>query len=730
MDAVEGRASIVENSTSSGPYRDALMRPAHAPRRRFQAAVLVGTAIVVLGGCHSNGDGGLVEQSSRPPTPAELATRHVATFEAGLGTLLNAQVEELAALDRSALLAASGALGEAGHPYRDLLQSIYSERDFRPVFTTEAGLSPPGQTVLDVLADSWAHALEPEHYGTDNVAELLQSHETARVLLASPPPTRLAHDDRDALIEALAAQPDLLELDAAELQNRLSEWVLAPESSPAPQLQALAADRVAAVRVLSGALVDVELALAEGVLRYSWDMRFSNPHWFEVEESDDDTTAAIATPEAERVEVAQQRAMASLFRAGVEAGFGPALSALPPPYEQYPRLVEAHRRYREIALNGGWRTDLAEVELRLGRDHEMVPRLRERLAAEGYFEGDVTSMTFDRPLRSAIEAYQRTHQYRDNGRINDHVANSLNTPALRRAQQIALTLRRWRESQITDDDYFVFVNIPDFHGEVWRNGDRDMRFRIIVGSTQRFRSRDSGEVVFPRATPEIHEDLRFLVFNPYWNVPPGIMINEYDPNLEENPMWYEENGFEVLYNERGRRWVRQLPGPDNALGEVKFLFPNEHDVYMHDTPLRGLFRRTNRTFSHGCMRVQDPLALAEYLLQNDRGWDRQRIDRERAGGAEQWITLRTPLAVHVEYYVVRVGDEGHVHFLSDIYFRDRPRVEAIVRHETSQAVGSAVDQVQAGVASALSLTLQAPDPIESAAAAESVDEASDRVAID
>jgi murein L,D-transpeptidase YcbB/YkuD len=350
------------------------------------------------------------------------------------------------------------------------------------------------------------------------------------------------------------------------------------------------------------------------------------------------------------------------------------------------------------------------VDIRAGREYEIIPALRRRLAAEGYFDGDLESIEYDRPIRDAVERYQVTHQYRDNGRLTEPMVDSLNTPAADRVGQIAVSLQRWRESMVGNDAYYLFVNVPDYHTEVWREGRREMRFRTIVGSTQHFTRRETGEVVYRRATPFLDRTMRYIVFNPYWNVPQSIMLNEYDPNLEENPLWYEKNGYEVMYNENGTRWVRMLPGPGNALGEVKFLFPNEHAVYMHDTPNRALFERTNRAFSHGCMRIEDPMALAEYLLGQDRGWDRDRVDRAREDGTEQWVTLRSPVAVHVEYYVVRVDDDGNANFLSDLYRRDQPLLAARAAQVTSALVDDALHSVRVGVENALVRASEAPEP--------------------
>jgi murein L,D-transpeptidase YcbB/YkuD len=257
----------------------------------------------------------------------------------------------------------------------------------------------------------------------------------------------------------------------------------------------------------------------------------------------------------------------------------------------------------------------------------------------------------------------------------------LNKPATQRWNQIRLALQRWRESNIGADSHYVHVNIPDFHAEVWRDGDRKLRIRAIVGQSTKKKNEETGEVRYPRATPSFSDELEYLVLNPYWNVPESIRKNELKPRLEENPDYYEEEGFEVVVDDNGYKFVRQKPGPKNALGKVKFLFPNSHSVYMHDTPTKSLFDKPRRAYSHGCIRLQKPMELMHYLLDLDGRWTgekrKKQLEEWFAKDTEKWLSLKQSLPVHLEYYVVRVDDEGHANFLSDLYGKDAPRMEGI-----------------------------------------------------
>jgi murein L,D-transpeptidase YcbB/YkuD len=260
--------------------------------------------------------------------------------------------------------------------------------------------------------------------------------------------------------------------------------------------------------------------------------------------------------------------------------------------------------------------------------------------------------------------------------------DSLNVPAIERWHQIRLSLQRWRETRVGPDEHYVHVNIPDFHAEVWRNGERDLRFRVVTGATRRKRDKKTKQVEYTHATPRFSATLQYIVFNPYWNVPPSIRRKELEPKLEENPDYYEEKNYEVVVDDNGYEFVRQKPGPKNALGKVKFLFPNPYSVYLHDTPDKHLFDHPFRAYSHGCVRIQDPMKFAHYLLDldgrlSDEERREEKLEEYYAKDTETWFRLRKPLPIHLEYFVVRVDDEGHANFLADLYRLDRPREEKI-----------------------------------------------------
>jgi murein L,D-transpeptidase YcbB/YkuD len=564
--------------------------------------------------------------------------------------------------------------------YRDLVWAAYAERQFQPVFVQDCGLTPAGQAVLVALDDAFAHGLDPGRYGAHRAEQRL------RVLHASDP-SRLAlaltAEEREALVDWLARQPDLLVLDPSAVGGALLDRVLsvgAPAIGPTQALARAYRQALEAAQACTPASVELELMLAAGFLRYAHEMRFFNPLWFEPQ-LEDEPDPALAQSVID--------SLLSVFRAGAaDEGFPSVLARLPPAYPEYSLLLEAHRRYRQIVDGGGWEAiDLPLLEP--GQQDDGVPALRRRLHAEGYLDGDLTSDVFDGAVQSALESYERNHQLEADGRLDEGVLDSLNVPALRRAQQMAVTLQRWRESGIGTSTYYLLLNIPELYAEFWRDGHRDLRFRVVVGISRRFRREGTDEMVWPHATPLLHSLMTRVLFNPSWHVPHSIQTWEYDPHLLDNPSWYEDNGFHVTTLPNGSRLVRQPPGPGNPLGRVKFDFDNRFGVYLHDTNRRELFEEDVRDFSHGCMRAQNALDLADYILSHDQEWSRERTDEMVATWRTRSVELLHPVPVNVEYYVVRFDDEGRVAFFDDLYGYDQPRLSAQAELERGMATTEA-----------------------------------------
>ncbi len=539
-----------------------------------------------------------------------------------------------------------------------LVDALYGEDGSAPWFVTASGLDERGLVALEVLAASENDALAPADYHVPEIMARVRvlEHTTTSLL-----PNGLALDqgERAALEAWLGAHEPTT-------SRRVLAGIVHPTSSPilrvATALRTVRRDREKAAQLL----MEIELLCADGLLTYGYDMRHANV-WGVNEVS------RLAGGDVRAV----RRKMLDGFERALHTDMAEYLDGLVPEWEQYGRLKDALTRYRTIEVNGGWplvQVETRRLPLRVGTSGAPVRALQRRLQVEGFY-GGALSGRFDARLRDAVMAYQATHQMKKSGLVEEEELKSLNRSASYRRAQVEVTLSRWRQSRIGDDRYYVHINVPDFHGEVWRDGTRMHRFRTIVGNQERFFSEEKQVDIYRNATPMLSDAIEFIIFNPYWNVTPRIQ-RELDKAHKDDPGWYKKNDYEVV-TRAGVRKVRQKPGPKNALGQVKFQFPNSHDIYLHDTPRRFMFKHAIRSFSHGCVRVDEPLELAQILLANDgrhsAGW---RVDRYLSSGHEDWTQLEHSVPIHIEYYTVRVDALRRVHFNADIYGYDKRLVEA------------------------------------------------------
>lgn len=374
------------------------------------------------------------------------------------------------------------------------------------------------------------------------------------------------------------------------------------------------------------------------------------------------------------------------------------VQTLGPPMRAYDRLRAALVRYEEIADQGGFLELDSKIlsRTRPRRRHWTLAALRKRLAQEDPLvasEGD----TWDDELTLALRRARETHQLRSTGPksklVDPKLLRALTVPVQARIATLKRNLARWRASEARFYDYTLQVNLPDYHGEFWSGDELLRRFKVVIGSARKVR--ETGEM--PNATPLISSAIRTVIFNPYWNVPERILLEELVPqakraltrsadereelgetvdreqllSTDSLVEHFNQNGYEVLnQTPSGRLWIRQLPGPANALGKVKFIFPNRHSVFMHDTPSKGKFRFSRRAFSHGCMRVHKPIELARMLLERDGSWSGYRSRKGLRSSDQLVIPLKSPVKLIVDYITNHVDDEDRVHWLHDIYGYD------------------------------------------------------------
>ena len=357
---------------------------------------------------------------------------------------------------------------------------------------------------------------------------------------------------------------------------------------------------------------------------------------------------------------------------------------LAPRQTEYARLQMALGTLVRAREAGGWPAVGAGPALREGDEGPRVAALRRRLTfstdpAERSWarEGEEEPETFDPTLARAVQGFQERHGLEADGVVGAATVEALDVPVEARIRQVRVNLERWR--WLPDDlgRRHIRVNIAAFETEVWNDGSVALHLRSIVGRQYRM-------------TPSFTGSMRYLVLAPYWHVPPRIAAVDKLPEIQKDPGYLARQRFSLLdagtnapvdpstvdwaatsgpsFNAHYR--LRQDPGPLNALGNVKFMFPNRHNVYLHDTPQRELFARTRRDFSSGCIRVENPLELARYLLSADPSWTPERIQRVVNGGVEQTVLLPEPVPVHLLYLTAFVEEDGRVHFRSDLYGRD------------------------------------------------------------
>jgi murein L,D-transpeptidase YcbB/YkuD len=353
-----------------------------------------------------------------------------------------------------------------------------------------------------------------------------------------------------------------------------------------------------------------------------------------------------------------------------------------PPYPGYMRTIQALHRYLQFATkDDGVQLPPVRKAIAPGDAYPGVPRLIRLLSLVGDLSADANvepdGNVYQGALVDAVKNFQRRHGRDPNGRIDGQTLADLNVPLSRRVRQMQLTLERWRWLPLDYQKSPVVVNIPEFRLRAY-----DEKFKIGV----------TMNVVVGKAyghdTPIFSDHIEYVIFRPYWSVPYSITKAEILPHIVRDPGYLAKKGLEVVNSREevvtsgtatsdvleqlraGKLFVRQPPGPENALGLVKFIFPNDYNVYMHDTPAHELFSQSKRDFSHGCIRLEKPADLAAWVLRDNPGWDIDRVRAAMRGSTTQQVNLAHPIPVLIVYATVIVTEDGIVHFYDDLYGHD------------------------------------------------------------
>ena len=330
-----------------------------------------------------------------------------------------------------------------------------------------------------------------------------------------------------------------------------------------------------------------------------------------------------------------------------------------PVSDSYKKLLDFLPVYNK--LNGeSWDSIAYPLKaLHKGSSSEIIPVIKQRLNALGDLTEQDTTEVFDSALLDAAKNFQVRMGQKPDAVIGKSFLKQLNVSPSQRLQQILINLERLRWLPEMNDSASIIVNIPEYKMYVYNNGQLQFDMDVVVGASA------TGTVIFTG-------NLKYIVFSPYWNIPVSIIKKEVLPGIMRNKNYLADHHMEVYgKNSGGLPAIRQLPGPDNALGKVKFLFPNNFDIYFHDTNNHGAFNSSKRSISHGCIRLSQPKELAQYLLRDDTvKFSSHNIDSLMNLTKEKWVTLKTSIPVMISYYTAFVDNNGKLNFRNDIYGHD------------------------------------------------------------
>jgi len=421
--------------------------------------------------------------------------------------------------------------------------------------------------------------------------------------------------------------------------------------------------------------VNFDLALTISVMRYISDLHIGkvNPKHFDF--AFDVESRKYELPDFLKTSVVDASDVAA------------ALTQVEPPYPGYQRTIKALHTYLELAkqpgAGGAQLPVLTGVQKAIapGDSYAGVPQLARFLELVGDLPANANvaanSTAYTGPLVDAVKSFQARHGRVADGGIDKQTLADLNVPLSARVRQMQLTLERWRWLPKEYKSSPIVANIPEFRVRAYdENLKVALSMNVVVGKA------------YGHTTPVFVDEMQYVVFRPYWSVPYSIAKAEMLPKLAADPEYLAKKNFEVVDSRQtvvasgavtgdvlaqlraGKLFIREIPGPKNSLGLVKFIFPNNYNIYMHDTPAHELFEKSRRDFSHGCIRLEKPADMAVWVLRNNPGWDRERVQAAMNGTATQQVNLAKPIPVLIVYGTAIVREDGQVEFFDDIYQQD------------------------------------------------------------
>jgi murein L,D-transpeptidase YcbB/YkuD len=331
------------------------------------------------------------------------------------------------------------------------------------------------------------------------------------------------------------------------------------------------------------------------------------------------------------------------------------------PNRQVSLLQNELNRLLQIERNGGWeKISLPKKFYLKDQSDPSIRIIKQRLHASGDLAATDTSEIFTTELQKAVMKVQKQFGQKANGVVDAQLIKELNVPLRKRIEQLQVNMDRYSSFTEEPEGIWLVANIPEYKLHVYEGQQHVFDMDIVVGKTS-------------TRTATFNDEIRYIVFSPSWNVPESIVRNEILPAMRRSSGYLRRNNYVQTGVENGLPVIKQLPGPNNSLGQVKFVFPNAHNIYFHDTPAKSLFQLSKRAFSHGCVRLGEPAKLAEFLLKNT-DWTPEKIRAAMESGKEKFVQLKTPVAVSIIYFTAWVDEDGIVHYREDIYGLDKDAV--------------------------------------------------------
>ena len=358
------------------------------------------------------------------------------------------------------------------------------------------------------------------------------------------------------------------------------------------------------------------------------------------------------------------------------------LNAITPQNRYYHALKQALSDYRLIASRDGWQWVPDRKVLKKDSHGKTVMILKEKLRMMGDYDTQLTLDTlFDENLENAVKSFQKRHGLDVDGIVGKESFMELNRSAEERIDMIRVNLERWRWIPVNLSPYYILLNIANYEMDIIKNEKEVFTARVIVGKPF-------------RKTPVFSTNMTYIVINPTWTVPPTIFREDILPELRKSTDYLSKKNLKIYDYQNNAidpssidwsmvtpstfpYFIRQDPGPNNALGDIKFMFPNPYHVYLHDTPNKELFNKSERTFSSGCIRVSKPIELAELLLDDAEKWSSDKINSLIQTRKTTTVFLPEPVKIHLLYWTSWVGTNGKVNFRKDVYQRDKPLLDAL-----------------------------------------------------